>query len=142
STSTATWNVTTKDVRTDQSFVQRQELIGFRSTTGFSSNALQYLSTFSRETNSPSFSPSTPAGSTIDYATLAGTSTTINPNFLLRRVTTGFTRFDGTTAVVGDPLVKTRFPLSRLAWITYKGPSATLATTAPVYTARINPGST
>src|SRR5205814_6967049 len=33
STSTATWNVTTKDVRTDQSFVQRHELIGFRSTT-------------------------------------------------------------------------------------------------------------
>ncbi len=126
STSTATWNVTTKDVRTDQSFVQRQELIGFRSTTGFSSNALQYLSTFSRETNSPSFSPSTP--------------TATNPNFLSIRATTGFTRFDGTTAVVGEPLVKTRFPLSRLAWITYKGPSATLVTTDPVYTALINAG--
>ena len=124
STSTATWSVTTKDVRTDQSFVQRQELIGFRSTTGFSSNALQYLSTFSRETNSPSFSPSTPPGSNIDYATLASTLTAVNPNFLLRRVTTGFTRFDGTTAVVGEPLVKTRFPLNRLAWITYRGPSA------------------
>ncbi len=142
STSTATWNVTTKDVRTDQSFVQRQELIGLRSTTGFSSNALQYLSTFSRETNSPSFSPSTPAGSTIDYAALASTSTAINPNFLLRRATTTFPRFDGTTAVVGEPLVKTRFPLSRLAWITYKGPSATLATTDPVYTALINAGVT
>src|SRR6266513_1154772 len=140
STSTATWNVTTKDVRTDQSFVQRQELIGFRNSTQFSSNALQYLSTFSRETNAPSFSPSTPAGSTIDYATLASTSTAVNPNFLLRRVTTGFTRFDGTTAVVGELLVKTRFPLSRLAWITYKGPSATLATTDPVYTALINAG--
>src|SRR6266550_743258 len=126
STSTATWDVNgnTRDLRTDQSFVQRQELIRFRSSTGFSSNALQYLSTFSREANSPSFSPSTPAGSTIDYAALATTSTAVNPNFLLRRVTTGFTRFDGTTAVVGEPLVKTRFPLSRLAWITYKGPSA------------------
>jgi hypothetical protein len=28
--------------------------------------------------------------------------------------------------VVGEPLVKTRFPLSRLAWITYKGPSRPL----------------
>ena len=25
---------------------------------------------------------------------------------------------------MGEPLVKTRFPLSRLAWLTYKGPSA------------------
>jgi hypothetical protein len=127
--------------RTDQSFVQRQELIGFRktigSTTSFSTNTLQYLSTFSREANSPSFSPSTPAGSSIDYAALASTSTAINPNFLLRRVTNvpgGYTRFDGTTPVVGEPLLKTRFPLSRLAWITYKGPSAlrTLPPQSPV----------
>jgi len=114
--------------RTDQRFLQRQELIAFRktvgSTTSFTLNVLQYLSTFSRETNAPSFSPSTPPGSTIDYAALANTPTAINPNFLLRRVTTSFTRFDGTTAVVGEPLVKTRFPLNRLAWITYKGPSA------------------
>src|SRR5438874_3932009 len=131
-------------LRTDQSFVQRQELIAVRSavgsTTSFWTNTLQYPSNFSRETNSPSFSPSTPIGSTIDYAALASSSTAINPNFLLRRVTTNFTRFDGTTAVVGEPLVKTRFPLSRLAWITYKGPSATLPTTDPVYQALINAG--
>jgi len=114
--------------RTDQTFLQRQELLAFRQTTGFSVNALQYLSTFSRETNAPSFSPTTPLGSTIDYATLASTPDAINPNFLLRRVTSQFTRFDGTTAVVGEPLVKTRFPLSRLAWITYKGPSASVYT--------------
>jgi hypothetical protein len=41
---------------------------------------------------------------------------------------------------MGEPLVKTRFPLSRLAWITYKGPSASLAVTDPVYTALINAG--
>ena len=140
STNTTTWAVNSNAVRTDQSFVQRQELIAFRGSTQFSSNALQYLGTFSRETNSPSFSPSTPAGSTVDYAALASTSTAVNPNFLLRTVSTSFTRFDGTTAVVGEPLVKTRFPLSRLAWITYKGPSATLATSDPVYTALISAG--
>src|SRR5947208_12262411 len=145
STSTTTWDVNNngRDMRTDQSFVQRQELIGFRKSTQFSSNALQYLSTFSREANSPSFSPSTPAGSTIDYAALATTSTAVNPNFLLRRWTNvpgGYTRFDGTTPVVGEPLVKTRFPLSRLAWISYKGPSASLVTTDPVYLALINAG--
>ena len=123
SAGTTTWN-NNGAVRTDQMFAQRQELIAFRASTGFSSNALQYLSQFSREVNAPSFSPSTPQGSTIDYAALATTATAINPNFLLRRVTTSFTRFDGTPAVVGEPLVKTRFPLSRLAWITYKGPSA------------------
>jgi hypothetical protein len=42
------------------------------------------------------------------------------------RVKTAFTRFDGTKAVEGEPLVKKRFPLERLAWITAKGPSATL----------------
>jgi hypothetical protein len=126
--------------RTDQSFVQRQQLIAFRKATLFSPNVLQYLSTFSRETNSPSFSPSTPPGSTIDYATLASASTAINPNFLLRRVTASFTRFDGTTAAVGEPLVKTRFPLSRLAWISYKGPSASLLTTDPAITQLTNAG--
>ncbi|MBA3882175.1 MAG: hypothetical protein H0X73_05505 [Chthoniobacterales bacterium] len=109
--------------RTDQMFLTRQQLIAFRKTTDFSSNALQYLTTFSRESNSPSFSPSTPSGSTIDYANLSTAATAVNPNFLLRRAETAFTRFDGSTAVVGEPLVKTRFPLSRLTWITYKGPS-------------------
>jgi hypothetical protein len=130
--------------RTDQMFLNRQQLIEFRRATGFSSNALQYLGTFSRELNSPSFSPAIPTGSTIDYAALASTSTTVNPNFLLRRVQgtgTGiFTRFDGTAANGGEPLVKTRFPMSRLAWITYKGPSANLASTDAVYTALINAG--
>ncbi len=46
--------------QTDQMFLSRQELISFRKLTQFSVNALQYLGTFSRETNSPSFSPATP----------------------------------------------------------------------------------
>jgi hypothetical protein len=131
SPNTASWNN-----RTDQVFIQRQQLIGFRKTIGrstsFSANALQYLSTFSRETNAPSFSPPFNAseiggndqGGLYAYRTNATSSTAVNPNFLSRRVTTGFTRFDGTTAAVGEPLVKTRFPLRRLAWITYNGPSA------------------
>src|SRR5205823_11828941 len=65
-----------------------------------------------------------------------------NPNFLSIRVPSNpnWTRFDGTLAVEGEPLVKTRFPLSRLAWITYKGPSASLAITDSVYLALINAG--
>ena len=140
-------NGTSPNGRTDQTFVQRQELIGFRKTVGstssFSTNVLQYLSTFSRETNAPSFSPPLNAsemggndqGGIYAYRTNASSPTAINPNLLLRRVTTSFTRFDGATAVVGEPLIKTRFPLSRLAWITYKGPSADLVTTDTVYQA-------
>ena len=101
--------------RTDQMFLNRQQLIEFRKAAGFSSNALQYLGTFSRELNSPSFSPATPAGSTIDYAALSSSASAVNPNFLLRRVqgtATGvFTRFDRVAANGGEPLVKTRFPL-------------------------------
>jgi hypothetical protein len=115
---------------TDQVLLGRKQLIAYEQTAGtnantgntvtsslFDTNALQYLSAFSRETNAPSFSPASP--------------TAINPNFLLERVTTSLTRFDGTTAVVGEPLVKTRFPLSRLAWITYKGPSAAVYAANP-----------
>jgi hypothetical protein len=48
----------------------------------------------------------------------------INPGFLEVRVSTEFKRFDGTMAIAGEPLVKKRFPLSRLGWITRNGPSA------------------
>ena len=74
------------------------------------------------------------------------TATAINPNFLLRRVTNvppNYKRFDGTAPIVGEPLVKTRFPLSRLAWITYKGPSAAvyaLNNNDPVITGLLNAG--
>lgn len=57
----------------------------------------------------------------------------INPAFLELTVGTLFTRQDGSTAQIGEPLVKKRFPLERLAWVTYKGPSASLPKTDPLY---------
>ena len=68
-------------------FLQRQELIAFRTATQFSANALQFLGTFSRELNRPSWKPSTPSGSIIDYAALAEISTAINPDLVTVRVT-------------------------------------------------------
>src|SRR5205823_14653808 len=82
--------------RTDQMFLSRQQLIAFQKTTGFSANALQYAGAFFRELNAPSWKPSTP--------------TAINPDLLNVRVTIPFTRFDGTSAAVGDLLIKQRFP--------------------------------
>ena len=55
------------------------------------------------------------------------TPDSINPNFQKLVVTGQFTRNDGTTANVGDYLVSKRFLLQRLNWLTYRGPSATVA---------------
>jgi len=100
--------------RTDQMFSSRQALIAFQKTAGFSANALQYLSTFGREFNAPSWKPSTPAGSSIDYAAQANNAASINRDLLNVRVKATFIRADGTTANVGDLLIKQRFPLSRI----------------------------
>ena len=59
----------------------------------------------------------------------------INPGFLEVRVKTAFKRLDGTSALAGEPLVKKRFPLERLAWLTYKGPSALLKEADELYNA-------
>jgi len=104
--------------RTDQQLIGRQQLIDLRSavSSGISfSNALQSLGTFSREAlaNVPQWGPAAPDA--------------INPNFQTLFVTGSFTRNDGTTANVGDYLVNKRFLLQRLNWLTYRGPSATVA---------------
>ena len=94
-------------IATDQAFITRQELISFKAvaSAGISIvNALQYLTTFSRELNRPSWKPSTP--------------TAINPDLSAVRVGTPFTRADGTQAVVGEPLFKTRFALTRINELT------------------------
>ena len=116
------WQAPQYNSQTDQGFTTRQQLIAFRKTTGFSSNALQYLGTLSREAlaSVPQWSPTTPDS--------------INPNFQTLWVTAPFTRNDGTTAYVGDYLVSPRFLLQRLNWLTYKGPSASrnpVPTSAP-----------
>lgn len=101
--------------QTDQALTPRQELIKLRyavAGSGISfTNALQYLGTLSREglANIPQRSPTAPDST--------------NPNFQTLLVTNSFTRNDGTTANLGDYFVNKRFPLQRLNWLTYKGPS-------------------
>jgi Tfp pilus assembly protein PilX len=145
--------------QSDRMFSSRQQLIdlvqatstlGNPATTG---SALQYLGTFSRDLEQPSFVPN-PARPVVQSGTAGintssnsttfgtgndaygldrygstgqpagGPAADINPPFLDVRVTGTFMRSDGTTAQVGDPLVKKRFPLSRLVWLTSYGPSA------------------
>lgn len=92
---------------TDQAFATRQQLIAFRTApgdTGFSQNALQYFGTFSRELNRPSWKPTTISA--------------INPDLNSIRVSVAFTRPDGSQAVGGEPLLKTRYPLTRVNELT------------------------
>jgi hypothetical protein len=142
--------------QSDRKFSSRQQLIdlllndiaqGNSTSIANYQNALQFMGTFSRDLNTPSYQPDTgrprmnpkataadPAaqGANLAYADDNSANTTpdglgngyVNPSFVTTLVQTSFTRNDGTTANVGDPLVKRRFALNRLAWLTYKGPSA------------------
>jgi Tfp pilus assembly protein PilX len=130
--------------QSDRMFTGRQQLISFLQN-GLSlsptNQAFQSLGTFTRALEQPSFapdpsrprivSPASPAPPAPDNSLTyrgnndaAGLDDQINPSFLTVRITGTFTRNDGTTANIGEPLVKQRFSLKRLAWLTYKGPSA------------------
>lgn len=124
----------------DQTFVGRQDLLAYQQGVGstvLEPQALQYLTTFSREKNAPSWSPTTPTGSTINYAADADKPASINRNLANVRVkppvpplSTPFIRRDGTPAAAGEPLVSRRFPLSKLALVGY---SATGDNTSDIY---------
>jgi hypothetical protein len=151
-----TWNVSGQNF-TDQAFLSRQQLLKYQASAGsttFTANVLQYLGTFSRDLNAPSWEPTFDAtaeggnigsGSTppFAYKTNAETPTISNPlatgltesnpnlDVLAARVTSAFPnpRADGTYPQIGEPLVKYRFPLNRLAGITYQGIDITDKTT-------------
>jgi hypothetical protein len=129
--------------QSDRMFSNRQELIAFMQKnlglSGTSLNVLNYLATFTRDLNQPSlvktqsvnaalpgYDASAPSIQTIANGgnNQAGLDAYVNPAFSTVRVKNSFTRNDGSVAVQGEPLVKKRFALNRLAWLTYEGPSA------------------
>lgn len=115
-TTAATNNGFTTVANGDTCFLSRQELIKYAQTQNPDlTNALPYLTTFSRELNGPTWGPSTPAGSTVAYTANQYTIGTVNPRIPNPRVQGIFTRNNGIPAVVGEPLVKYRFPLDKLA---------------------------
>ncbi len=100
----------------DTCFLSRQELIKYAQSQNTPLlTALPYLTTFSRELNGPTWGPTTPTGSTTDYAAQQYTAGTLNPRIGNPRVAGSFTRANGLAAVPGEPLVKYRFPLEKLA---------------------------
>ncbi|XHR30648.1 MAG: hypothetical protein ACFUZC_08810 [Chthoniobacteraceae bacterium] len=130
--------------QSDRMFVSRQQLIDFFNLNlgggATLQKTLQCLGTFSRDLNQPSLSPDPSRPKVVSDAGLYlgtgnlfdsnaggndggyGDDDNINPSFLNIRATNTFGRNDGSTAVTGEPLVKKRFPLSRLAWLTCAGP--------------------
>ncbi len=129
----------TRMIDTDQVFPSRQSLIAFfnEANPPLPQDSLQYLGTFTRDLEQPSYNPPVgrpmvQSGATVNATTFgtgndafgadrASTTTNspadINPPLLAVRVATAFTRTfgDGKLAPVGDPLIKERFPLSRLS---------------------------
>ena len=138
----------------DQAILSRQQLISLTQSLGVSPDFLQYMGTFSRALEQPSTVPdpnrpliltgAVPAQSSADSylgnndnqgKDTAFSTTSINPPFLSIRAASGFTRWNGTTAVNGEPLVKTKFALSWLRMVAYNAintslPSGFAATTA------------
>ncbi len=133
--------------RTDQAVLSRQQLLALWRSLDLAPEALQSLGTFSRDLAGPSFRPdpnrprivgSTDGEkSTLNGGNFAwGSDDKFNPSFLSVRVKAGktFTRAsDGTLAKENEPLVKYRFPLDRLGWITADGPAATISNGDPRY---------
>jgi hypothetical protein len=109
--------VTNNATASDNRILSRQDLIKLATngSNGITAGALPYLTHFTRAVSAPSWSP---------------TTTSAANSFLPSvRVTSGFTRADGTAAQKGEPLLKSRFPLSRLAGIGRTGVNTTGNTT-------------
>ena len=120
----------------DQTFTTRQDLLDFFNFTwpgGTEAQALPYLGTFSRELNAPSYCPPNPVAtssntisvasvaSQYQYANNAESATSVNRNFPSVKFANGGMLLDGSGTVnAGDPLVRRRFPLSRIQLIQQK----------------------
>lgn len=144
---------------TDRMFISRQHLLQFFDSLSAANvqskaelqNALQYLATFTRGLEQPSYAPNPnrpkivgsidpPAVTSVNSYqgnnTYRGGENAINMvntgGFLSARVQTAFTRADGTPAVVGEPLVKRKFALSNLAKVATSA-TAIQSNTDPIY---------
>lgn len=109
----------------DQAFISRQDLIRYQqsNSANFGTQALQYLTTFSREKNAPVFTPASSrplvqaASAPANYPNYVGNPGTIGLDDEFNPDLTGI-RTPG-----GAPRFSKRFPLSRLAMLTPNGPA-------------------
>lgn len=103
-----------------QPIQSRQDLIRLarQGSIGLGTDTLPYLTAFSRSMDAPAFTPD-PDREKIKSQTPSlptfGLDDQFNPSLIDTRVTTPFTRDDGSQALVGEPLLKKKFPLNRLS---------------------------
>ena len=131
----------------DRMFAGRQDLINYArlnqamfdspdSTTRVRLPALQYLTTFSRDVDAPTFTPHPDRPKIVAEASggndAVGKDDVINPALTAVRVGGSFTRPDGREAMPGEPLLKKRFPLIRLEKVT-RTATATQSESDPIY---------
>jgi len=119
----------------DQTFLGRQDLLNFWKQAGLSasgSSTLPYLTTFSRDLNAPSTVPAAFTGSN-GYIYPQPPNTGTNVDVLQVRFSHDATlNTESDLALLeknvqvkkGDPLIRRRFPLNRLAWVGLDGPAA------------------
>ena len=124
----------------DRAFFGRADFLRYARVNGWASPAIQNFTVFSADTAAPSWSPKwnasdlggtdaepdSPVSPAESYAYRDNKDLSTSRNRDLRGVcvTAPFTRWDGREAKVGEPLIKSRFDLNWLAWITSNGPSA------------------
>lgn len=108
----------------DNRIADRQDLINLARTgaCGISTNALPYFTSFARFENTPNWTPKINAGNGFNYKNNANAANSINRNLPNVRVKNSFPRRDGSTSVVGEPLLKTRFPLNKLSLLDSTNP--------------------
>ncbi|MBN8707861.1 MAG: hypothetical protein BGO12_22080 [Verrucomicrobia bacterium 61-8] len=98
----------------DNPLFSRQDMLDYfkKADPGNYKRYVPYLGTFSRAVNAPSWGPATPKASSIDYSAIAEQKDAPNRNLANMR------------GADGQPLIKRRFPLSRLALLTLQATSA------------------
>ncbi len=172
----STANTSAPGGATDRMFISRQQLIHFfeDKLNGKDSalmDSLEYLTTFSRSIDQPTFyrmqgrastdesgnplpnydgnapviypwnnpasdldkwtSMNDAAASVFLGNNASGEEHIVNPIIPAVTMATSGTRMNGSTFKEGDPILKKRFNVNRVLWITYKGPSASLIASDP-----------
>jgi Tfp pilus assembly protein PilX len=138
----------------DHRLQSRQDLIAAarNGTVGLATNALPYLTTFSRAVNAPSWYPTSNASQMTanyldtlkdpaaprNYASDANNSTSVNRNITGVFAASGWRRMNGEATVAGEPLIKHRFPLSWLALLGDANPATTAWDVTPEATTVLN----
>ena len=122
----------------DRQFFSRRDFLRYADANGWPTNAVTSFTTFQRDPSAPGFFPTYDA-STYKAAAISASAT----NSYRTRASTDATASNPNPAFLGvrdgsaKPLVKSRFNLDRLLWVTREGPISSLGTSNPIYTSAL-----